>query len=172
MFPGTEVKSTPEVSDSLTPPPELSVQTLPEAWAEWLAVQPWEWFVTLTFAESIHPEAADKKFRLWISKLNIALHGKNYHRHPHKLVIWARGIEMQKRDVLHFHALLRRVGFESRTRWMKEWEKIGGGFARIYPPEDISDVCAYTSKYITKGGEIDLSPSMVTAIRCGEQTSL
>jgi hypothetical protein len=162
---------------------ELKTEQLTDAWIQMLSGYPWEWFVTLTFQHSIHPEAADKKFRLWVSMINRANLGPRWYK-KNDTVIWVRGLEYQNRfdpvnrtpgtakDVIHYHAVMMRCGFQSRRYWMQEWEKIGGGFARIYPPESIDAVNGYLTKYITYGGEIDLSQSFNLLARRDGQTRL
>mgnify|MGYP003694097619 CR=1 FL=1 len=56
----------------------------------------------LTFERPrVHPKRADKTFRVWISKLNDACFGKHWWRRG-KGVLWARGIEFQRRGVHRF----------------------------------------------------------------------
>src|SRR5688572_27180330 len=38
---------------------------LVEAWVEFLSRWEWDWFLTLTFRSNVHPEAAEKAFRLF-----------------------------------------------------------------------------------------------------------
>lgn len=144
-----------------------SADDLALTWAEFLGRFNMQWFCTFTFREGTHPEAADKKWRVWVSKLNRRLYGPRWHRHAFKQVFWIRALEWQKRDVLHYHAL---VGdhddLNNRVRrltMMDEWFSLAG-IARIDPiqPGEESEhaVRAYVSKYVAKGGELDLSPSL------------
>jgi len=140
------------------------------AWAEWLAAEPWQWFGNFTFPVPVHPEAAHKSFRYWTNVLSVKAFGRQRARHPEGNLIWARGMERQKDQtrsahggVIHFHAVLMNCRFLSRLESMYEWETISGGFARILPPENIGNVLEYVSKYITKGGEIDLSENLIYA---------
>lgn len=121
----------------------------------------WDWFATFTFRDEVHPEAADKLFRVWVSLLNRVTTGtKNWHKRPRDTVRWARGLEWQKRGVLHYHALLyTRQGLNhlERFAWTVEWERLGGGYARILPCDSSPAVRAYIAKYCGKGGEVDVS---------------
>lgn len=144
-------------------------QTLPEAWRDFLGTFHWEWFCNLTFRDAVHPEAASKRFRLWVSELNRSLYGKNWHKRPRALggVHWCCALEWQKRGVLHFHAL---VGGKRATEyrgddlfrsdrfvWMDRWEQLAG-FSRLYLVDDQdSAVRRYVSKYVAKGGAVDCS---------------
>ena len=130
-------------------------QQLKEAWADLLARWRWEWFCTLTFAEDrVHPERADKCYRVWLARVNEAVFGRRWRRQG-KGVLWARGIEFQRRGSVHFHALIAGVGEARRLPLMDEWSKLAG-WARIRPVKQQDLVRKYVSKYVAKGGEIDL----------------
>jgi len=125
---------------------ETSVQ---KAIGDWVYRRPWNWFVTLTFAAQVHPEQADKRYLRWIAALT---------HHPARRaapgpVVWARGTELQGREVIHYHALIAGVAPISVFAASKLWEKIGGGHARIYPYTwDLG--AAY---YFGKAGDVDFS---------------
>jgi hypothetical protein len=127
-----------------------------DAWIEFLGRWEWDWFATLTFRGEVHPEAADKRFRVWISKLNRELFGPRWSKKGVG-VRWVRALEYQRRNVIHYHGLIGGLGVESLRRfdWMDAWEQLAG-YARIEPPRDRGMVVAYCSKYVVKGGEIDL----------------
>jgi hypothetical protein len=130
-------------------------QELKAAWVELLGRWAWEWFCTLTFAEpQVHPERADKSFRVWLARLNDARFGLRWRRRG-KGVLWARGIEFQRRGSLHFHVLVARVGEVRRLSMMDAWSDLAG-WARIRPVEHQDRVAKYVAKYVAKGGEIDL----------------
>lgn len=74
----------------------------------------------------------------------------------HDGVIWARGLEYQKRGVIHFHALVGRVPEKvGRFDYMKRWEMLAG-YARIFPYDPAKGARYYLGKYVAKGGEIDV----------------
>ena len=60
---------------------------------------------TFTFRDLVHPEAADKRFRVLISQANRVLWGVRWYQRRQGLR-WVRALEYQKRDVIHYHALL------------------------------------------------------------------
>lgn len=132
------------------------------AWSDFLGTQDWQWFVTFTFTEEIHPEAADKLYRLWLNKLNRDLYGQRWRKHYPYGCKWVRALEWQKRGVLHYHALISNVGYADREKWASEWQELGktskAGFIKIdqYDTEK-GGAEAYLSKYVTKGGQVDIS---------------
>ena len=135
-----------------------------EGWECLLDRYAWDWFGTYTFPEAIHPEAADKVFRVWVSKLNRSLAGSFYHKHPENMARWARGLEWQKRGVLHYHALLyTRQGLNRqllRFDWKNRWQDLSGGFCKILPCDSAAQLRAYLAKYCGKGGEVDVSNNL------------
>jgi len=70
-------------------------------------------------------------------------------------VQWVRALEYQRRGVIHYHALLAGVQELRRLSWMDLWNELAG-YARIEPIRDGSVVRRYVSKYVAKGGELDL----------------
>lgn len=152
--------------------PLANDKTLHRGWTTFLQWYEWQWFCTLTFRDMVHPESADKRFRTLISKLNRELFGPRWSKKPNETAYWTRGIEYQKRDVLHFHAL---VGCHSRDlnscttrrQWADEWNELAG-FARIEKIRSAKEAARYVTKYVTKGGQIDLSPNIISAPRSGD----
>jgi hypothetical protein len=114
---------------------------------EWLSSVPWDWFVTLTFAVSVHPEQADKRFRRWIWLL----------KRERRKVGWVRVLESQERQVLHIHALFCFAGREEARRLtaMHRWEEIGQGYARISSYDPQRGGTYYLGKDLVNAGEID-----------------
>ncbi len=128
-----------------------------QSWIDFINHWSWNWFCTFTFrGDSVHPEKADKLFRVFISKINRALYGSRWYKHGQG-VKWIRAIEMQRRGVIHYHALIGGVGVEDlrRLTYMDEWDDMAG-YARIEPIDSAEAVIAYISKYVLKDGEIDL----------------
>jgi hypothetical protein len=129
---------------------------LQEQWAAFTDRWPWSWFATNTFREETHPEAAGKVWDLFIHKLNREIFGVRYTNRAGEGVIWVRGLEYQRRRVIHFHALIGRVpDFVRRLDWVDEWNDLAG-FARIFPYDPAKGARFYLSKYVLKGGQIDL----------------
>ena len=134
---------------------------LMDQWIIFLEQAEWQWFCTFTFRDPIHPEAADKLFRLWIRHLNRAAYGPRWDKKPHGCVSWVRALEWQKRGVLHYHALVACVPEREhmqKDKWGDKWNE-WAGFARVDSYRS-GGVIAYITKYILKGGEIDISKNM------------
>jgi hypothetical protein len=131
-------------------------EQLRDGWVELLGRKPWEWFVTLTFREDrVHEERAEKSFRYWVAQVNNAAFGRRWRRQG-KGVLWARATEWQRRGSVHFHALVAGgVGHVKRLALMKEWEDIAG-WARIRPVRRQDLVAKYVTKYVAKGGDIEV----------------
>jgi len=126
--------------------------------------EPFYLYVTLTFKEPKHPESADKAFFRWIRYINESLYGRRY-REKKKGVTWIKCMEYQKRDVIHFHCLIGDPHLDKSMIWdfMKAWEtdchrskELVNGYARIYEYNAARGAVNYCSKYVLKGGEIDL----------------
>lgn len=92
--------------------------------------------------------------------------------------VWVVGVEPHESGLLHLHACI-----HFRTPWVMQrrngwrvWSDAdypGGmnmGWSRLEAPTSLGDVAGYVSKYVTKGGEIVLSPSF-TAKRVQVPTS-
>jgi hypothetical protein len=132
----------------------LSREVQREEWSKFLGRWEWEWFATLTFRHEIHPEAADKRFRVLISMGNRELYGPRWSK-KRRGIRWIRALEYQRRGVIHFHALLSGIGNLRRLSYMDRWNRMAG-FAKIEPIKNAEAVRRYVSKYVIKGGEIDL----------------
>ncbi len=121
----------------------------------------WHWFATNTFRNEVHPERADKLFRLWVSKMNRQLFGQRWAKKGLG-IYWARCLEYQKRDVLHYHSLMGGHGLDDMRRLtqMDVWNELAG-YSRIEPPRNHYAVENYVAKYLTKDGEIELGGPLV-----------
>lgn len=141
---------------------ELRRYLVTDAWGAFIARYPWEWFVTLTFVEDIHPEAALKVMRVWLSILNRQIFGPRWFKKPPHGLYWVAAIEYQKRGILHLHLLVNGVKDAHRFDSMRLWENLRGknGFSRVYPVESLKAVSHYLSKYVAKDGEIFLSDNL------------
>ncbi|WP_407351566.1 hypothetical protein [Luteimonas sp. R10] len=155
----------------------------PDAWASVLERYPAHLFATLTFRPyrrftdkytgatvevprvsargGMHPEAADKAFRVFVSKINGDIYGRSWGYKWHRGLQWARGQEFHKDGRLHFHAILSAPrndlwNLTRISRWHRWWLD-EFGFNRLERPRSQRDIAAYVSKYVTKGGEVDFS---------------
>jgi len=142
----------------------VDVNMLCEAWIALLRrlneEAHFKWYATLTFRAPIHPEAAMKCFNRWIHQINRKILGVRYWKR-NKGVRWVMGIETQRRGVIHFHCLIADVGNLRRLTWMDRWDELAG-YARIYAYDNNRDPYTYLSKYITKGGDIELGGDWVS----------
>jgi len=138
---------------------------LKDAWINFIKrYEPFTWYVTLTFKEPKHPESADKAFFRWIRHINESLYGRRY-REKKKGVTYIKCMEYQKRAVVHFHCLIGDPHLYKLKRldFMKAWEydsyrskELVNGFARIFKYDATRGAVNYCSKYVLKGGEIDI----------------
>lgn len=152
------------VSDSQSPRQSRSESRiqghdLATSWVDFLGRWDWQWFTTHTFPDIVHPEQADKAFRVWASMINRQMYGPRWYKKG-KAIRWARALEYQKRGVIHFHALVDGVQGLRRLSWMDRWYEVTGGYARIEQIKSFGAVAAYCAKYVTKDGEIELSKSL------------
>ncbi|MGJ7901015.1 rolling circle replication-associated protein [Lysobacter sp. 1R34A] len=112
---------------------------------------------------SMHPEAADKAFRYFVSCVNREVYGPKWNTRWHRGIQWARGSEFHKDGRLHFHALLSAPTADlnhliSRYAWHEWWYREFGR-NQLEQPRSQHQVADYVSKYVVKDGQVDLSPN-------------
>jgi hypothetical protein len=137
-------------------------------WAEFLGRTPWQLFGTHTFrvhhagrTGGVHPEKANKAVRFFVSSINRRLYGRDWGRRWHAGCQWAVGQEFHKDGRLHLHSviaaptgdLFKLIRF---SEWFDFWRKEFGN-NRLERPRSQADVAHYVAKYVSKGGEVDLS---------------
>jgi len=137
-----------------THPAPTRQEVVLDAWTEFVDRWLWEWMLHLTFRDHVHPERAGKLFRVLVSKVNRDLYGPRWYK-KRAGIRWVRGLEYQKRGVIHFHALFAGVRSLRRLTYMDWWEE-AAGYARIQPIESQRGAIRYIVKYVAKGGEVDL----------------
>lgn len=139
-------------------------------YAELLGRTSWQLFGTHSFrihragrTGGVHPEAAHKAFRFFVSTLNRDLYGRDWGRRWHRGCQWAVGEEFHKDGRLHLHSVIsaptgdlyRLVSFRDLwQRWFKEF-----GVNRMEAPRSQGDVVGYVAKYVAKDGNVTLSPN-------------
>jgi hypothetical protein len=136
-------------------------------WTDLLNRWPWDLFGTHTFRGDVHLDAAARIFDRFISILNRELYGPRWYKHGDG-ICWVRAMERQTRGVIHFHSMLAdsrlvefyeaRVQGESARRpnaLNETWNSLAG-YARIEPIRSQEAVTHYLTKYVAKGGEIDV----------------
>ena len=136
------------------------------AYGDFFAQWQWDWFTTLTFNDSVHPEKAEKLFRVWISRLNKDLYGRRwFNREPHG-THWLLTIEFHKSGSIHLHALVGNTKDARRLSWMDNWHELDykSGFARVEPITYKGAATRYVTKYTTKGGELFFSGNLRSQI--------
>jgi hypothetical protein len=122
-------------------------RALQEAWGSWIeTLARWEWYLTLTFREIVHPEAAGKCWRRFIREVEDSK----------RAIQWVRALEYQRRGVIHFHALTAGMDLLSynAVRGLWRW-----GYSWIEPYEPGRGANYYLGKYLAKGGENDVGGS-------------
>lgn len=138
------------------------VPTQREAWAEWLGMQPWDLFVTLTSEKQTHPEAMLKRWRYCANNLSTHLYGRRWEKRGLG-VQWVCGLERTKQGWPHSHAVLRAPLVNARDRdqldwsYWQNWFTNTGGFCWMEPIRSQGDVLGYVTKYVVKDGELELS---------------
>ena len=144
---------------------------LQKDWLEFISRYDFDLFATFTFRDEIEPWKAEKRFQKWLGSLNHTLFGWRYRRQG-KGIRYAVAYEYQKRGTLHFHALLGAKGLKelNREHIAKLWKsngqrdkKTGTLVDRIINGHAVIDIYdpargakQYLTKYIFKGGEIDI----------------
>jgi hypothetical protein len=136
-------------------------------WADLLHRWPWDLFGTHTFRGDVHPDTAARTFNKFISILNRELYGPRWYKHGDG-IRWVRAMERQTRGVIHFHSMLAdshlvefyeaslQGGGARRSNALNErWNSLAG-YARIEPIRSQEAVTHYLTKYVAKGGEIDV----------------
>jgi hypothetical protein len=151
----------------LRQPGESLRKPIEEGWVRFLSPYQWQWFATFTFKDEVHPETAVKRFKFWSRLLDesngVALRKPAANRFR---CMWVRGLEYQKRGIVHFHTVIGNLPNELCTKvqcelWQEVWFNMGNtGIARIFNVASQGDVISYVTKYCAKGGEIDISPNL------------
>lgn len=106
---------------------------LVKAWARLVERQgPFDWFVTLTFANPVGARTATDRWTRWTRLLQRDLYGPSWRRmrdvFGHGLVLVV-AIERQRRGVIHFHSLMAGpdLAAVNRFRWERIWRGVADG---------------------------------------------
>lgn len=139
-------------------------QSSRKAWSDWLSAENWDVFLTLTDPGLSHPEAMSKRWRYFENSVNRKLYGNNFKRRGQGIETIV-GLERQTRGSVHAHGLIRLpdhdVSDPTQFSW-RYWQKFAtdlGGWAWLDIPRSNSDVVAYVTKYVVKGGDLILGPN-------------
>jgi len=128
---------------------------LREQWESYIrGFADWKLFLTLTFRDIVTRDQAEHLFRFLIQVMNQDLYGNHYTRIVgHSYFSYVAGFENQKRGALHIHVLVdQRVHFDLVH---SIWQKVAG-YAWIEPVRDLSRAVSYVSKYVVKGGDLQV----------------
>lgn len=132
-----------------------------EAYGQFIAAAyPWQWFVTMTSANRVAPEALIKRWRLVISKLERKWLGRRVK--PLNRIVWVAGEERTKAGNPHLHALcwhrldLNEIRPNSRNV-ARELLIYTSGWSKVEKPRSSAGAAGYCSKYLTKDGELHFS---------------
>lgn len=158
-------------------------ECLRQSWGVLLMRWPWDWFCSFTFREAlIGPEYICKAFRGWWygvlleeaeargmarvlpDKSRRGSWVRGYARgQAWAMGQWALAVEPHKSGKLHCHALCRLPKWCGDASYMNAawaWKR-DHGFCRVEPPRgQRGAVTRYVSKYVVKGGEVELSPGL------------
>jgi len=138
-----------------------------QAFGEWIdGMASWEWYATLTFRDPQNPELPNWTKVGWIAahnalkKLNNALVMELNYINP----LWVAVMELQRRGVPHWHALVANVADQRRMSWVDWWYE-HYGIARILPYQQELGARYYLGKYLTKEvADIRFSPALTAAL--------
>lgn len=139
--------------------------SLRDAWSDWLASRPWDLFLTLTSERRTHPESLHKRFRWYVHQISDDLYGRARTRRGTPIE-YVNGIERHKSGWPHSHALLRLPDVDLGDRGqfsLEHWQRhmsSTGGYAWLSRPRSQDDTTRYVTKYVTKDGELVLSPNL------------
>lgn len=134
-----------------------------DAYADFIRSQePFSWFCTLTFKDSVHPEQAMRCFIRWTRRLNVIVVGRRYQEKRIPGISWVMALEKQQRGVFHFHVLLEHPHIDKITyeRALGLWRDVcirTGKVNRIERYDAGRGACAYLGKSILTDGEIYFS---------------
>jgi hypothetical protein len=133
---------------------------IPQAWAEYIeGLSDWSVYGHFTFRDTPHPERCLKTWDLYVHKINRSMYGQRYYKHPlDKGISWARGTELQKRGIVHFHALLGHMACDPDMVFLKQtWFDLGGTYKiERYAKDKGAEFYMSKSCYAWKQGEVDL----------------
>lgn len=119
-----------------------------------LPLAKWKVGLTLTFREDKPNDVAIAYWKRLIRALNKELFGEHYTKIvKHSYFSYAYGIEYQKRDVIHFHAIMDKpVNFEKIHHLWNKW----AGYAWTDLIRNHTGFVSYIAKYNLKGGQVEV----------------
>lgn len=136
-------------------PEEVGPQQLRDGFMEYVrTLSDWRSFVTLTFKDCRTEDVSRRYFRRLVQVLNVDAFGKRYYsKVGHSYFGYVLALEYQRRDCPHFHFVADRpLNYDLVHAW---WGR-AAGFAWIEKVESVEAVSGYVTKYLLKGGNVDL----------------
>ena len=126
---------------------------LSEAWGQFLLQFSWDWFVKLTFRDSVGSFRAHRLFGHFVRDLEKAAGIP---------IFWFRADEIGPHGGrFHIHALIGNVAHLRRMSWVDRWDRLAG-YARILPFNAKRGAAYYCAKYVTKqSGDWEMSENLV-----------
>jgi hypothetical protein len=121
-----------------------------QAYADWFEGLPWEWFCTFTMPLGERVGTLLRVHKRW---------SKVMHRENRRQLRQVVAIEYQRNGTPHLHVLAHgiRPDLVGECKGaMRIWERVGGGYARIWPYCGKGGAAGYCAKYVTKDGELYL----------------
>jgi hypothetical protein len=119
----------------------------------------------MTSETRTHPEALHKRFRYCMHQVSDDLYGRTQTRRSCPIE-YVNGIERHKSGWPHSHALVRFPDVDMSDRAQLSVGELQkrmtdtGGFVWLSRPRAQADVVSYVTKYVTKDGELALSPNL------------
>lgn len=134
----------------------------------------WQWYATLTFRDPQNPKYPEWTRVGWksacnaLQSFNSALITELGYENP----TWVACMELQKRGVPHWHALVAGVGDQRRMDWVDWWwNKFG--IARILQYEERLGARYYLGKYLFKeAADVRFSPALQCHLTAGDSERL
>lgn len=141
-----------------------------EAWQDWLLeFAAWRSFITLEFKDIVGKVKAQGCWRSLLQDLNRDAFGTHYTRIVgHCYFAYVVGYEKQQRGSFHMHAVIDRpINFQlvhdrwhvlggDNMAWKYPGDKNHIGFAWIEQIKNRIAVIKYVTKYVAKGGDLDV----------------
>jgi len=142
--------------------PEGLMKRSRKAFGEWLSIPRWDWYTTHTFkTDYVSPRQADKAWYSWFNSLRVSAKAKGLTPsvYGEQAPFYFRVIELQQRQVIHYHSLIGGVGDIRRLLFKDFWEL--NGFARVEKYEPGKGANFYVGKYLNKAdGDIRFSHNL------------
>jgi len=100
-------------------------------------------FITLTFGENVTDlDTAHYEFKKFVKRLNYAMFDTKKANLRYSVVV-----EFQKRGAVHYHIIFYNLPYLKADRLAEIW---GNGFVKINKINDVDNVGAYITKYMSK----------------------